>query len=225
MIEFIHEELLKNKKLSVDISDVIMGSDETGMNCSHCTIGEKNVRLLPFRTDIKDIILYHHENADGSGVMHKTAAEVSLKSQILHLADIIDMKCRLRNITMVEFEDLCEWVQSKSGSLFSNEAVDLFLKAVNYDRIVYFQLHGVGDYLHKEFPKAIRDYSDQEIHNIAEMFAKIIDYKSKFTQSHSKGVANIAELMANYYNFDAEKNYPFLFCGSYARYRQVGSLK
>ena len=214
LTEFIREELIQNKKISIDISNMIAGKDETGLNCSHSTIGERNVRLLPFRTDIKDIVLYHHENADGSGVMHKTAAETPLKSQILHLADIVDMKCRLRNITIGEFQDLCDWVQSKSGSLFSREATDLFMKAVDYDKIVYFQLHGVGDYLHKVLPKTIRDYSDQEIHNIAEMFAKIIDYKSEFTQTHSKGVADIAELMAKYYNFDAEKTIRFYFAGA-----------
>ena len=214
LTEFIHEELLQNKKISVDISDMIVGGDKGGFNCSHCTIGEKNVRLLPFGTDIRNIILYHHENADGSGAMHKTAAETPLKSQILHLADIIDMKCRLRNITVGEFEDLREWVQSKTGSLFSKEAADLFMKAVDYDKIVYFQLNGARDFLRRAIPESVRDYSYEEIHNIAEMFAKIIDYKSEFTQAHSKGVADKAEIMAHYYNFDAEKAIRFYFAGA-----------
>ena len=214
LTEFIHEELVQNKYISVNVSDMIVGKDNMGINYSHSTIGEKNVRLLPFRTDIKDIVLYHHENADGSGAMHKTAAETPLKSQILHLADVVDMKCRLMNINNVDFKDLCDWVQSKTGSLFSEEAAKLFIKAVDYDRIVYFQLHGAYDFLQKELHNEIIDYSDSEIHNIAEMFAKIIDYKSEFTQAHSKGVADKAELMAKYYGFDPEKTIRFYFAGA-----------
>ena len=32
----------------------------------HAVIGERNAALLPFRTDVKNVILWHHENADGS---------------------------------------------------------------------------------------------------------------------------------------------------------------
>ncbi|MDE7231286.1 MAG: hypothetical protein K2N56_12460 [Oscillospiraceae bacterium] len=37
---------------------------------------------MPFHTDVKNIILYHHENADGSGSLKKTASETTLKSQM-----------------------------------------------------------------------------------------------------------------------------------------------
>ena len=33
----------------------------------HCAEGEKNMKDIPSHTDIKNVILYHHENADGSG--------------------------------------------------------------------------------------------------------------------------------------------------------------
>ena len=35
----------------------------------HAVIGERNAALLPFRTDVKNVILWHHENADGSGAL------------------------------------------------------------------------------------------------------------------------------------------------------------
>lgn len=31
----------------------------------HCIMGEKNIQWLPFHTDVKTVILYHHENANG----------------------------------------------------------------------------------------------------------------------------------------------------------------
>lgn len=37
----------------------------------HCAEGEKNMKDIPSHTDIKNVILYHHENADGSGPFGK----------------------------------------------------------------------------------------------------------------------------------------------------------
>lgn len=216
LTEFIHEELsnsLNVQDLAVQLSDitVLAGAE---MNCRHCLIGEQNIRLLPFRSDVKDIILYHHENADGSGALGRTASETTLKSQILHLADVIDMTSRLAGMKIKEFEELRRWVGEQSGTLFSGDAVELFLRAVNYDRLVDMQERGVLAYLQEEPETAVCDYSDEEIRNIAGLFAKIVDYKSAFTQEHSRGVAKKAETMARYYGFDAEKAIRYYFAGA-----------
>ncbi|MCH5192632.1 MAG: HD domain-containing protein [Oscillospiraceae bacterium] len=212
LTEFIHEELM-SQEIAVQVS-AITGYAETKMHHRHCTIGERNIRLLPFRTDVKDIILYHHENADGTGALKKNASETTLKSQILHLADIIDMKYRLTVMTEQEFNELREWVRSQSGKLFSEKATELFLQSVDFENISYLQDKGVLEYLHEEMQTIICDYSDEEIHNIADLFAKIVDYKSEFTQSHSRGVADKAEFMANYYGFDKEKAIRYYFAGA-----------
>lgn len=214
LTEYIHEELVSNTNISLQLSDIITGGGETSMNHKHCTIGEKNIRLMPFRTDVKNIILFHHENADGSGAFGMKASDTPLKPQILHLADFADMRSCLTDMTSTEFEELREWVRSKSGTLFSEEAVELFMKAVSYDDIVYFQKNGTYDYLQKELSAEFCDYSDEEIHNISEFFAKIVDNKSRFTQCHSRGVAEKAEIMAEYYGFDKEKTIRYYFAGA-----------
>ena len=213
LTEFIHEELVSQKEISVPISEMLR-NDEDKMYLHHSIIGEKNIRLLPFRTDVRNIIHYHHENADGTGVLKKTAAETSLKSQILHLADMADITRRLTTMTLTEFKELQKWVQDKSGSLFSEKAVDLFMKALSYEDIAQMSDKSVQTYFRQELKSAPHEYSDDEIHNIANFFAGIVDYKSEFTQYHSKGVADKAELMALYYDFDAEKTIRFYFAGA-----------
>ena len=37
----------------------------------HCLIGENNIKEFPFLSSQKNIILYHHENFDGSGLFGK----------------------------------------------------------------------------------------------------------------------------------------------------------
>lgn len=218
LTEFIYEELSNSpmsQRLSARLSD-IAEQNRSKLDHEHSITGEQNIRLLPFRTDVRNIILYHHENADGTGALGMTASETTIKAQILHLADLVDATYdfRLETMTMAEFEDLCIWVQGQIGSLFSEEVAALFFKAVNYDKIVCLQNQDLLSCLHEELHKKIVDYSDEDIRNIAGLFAKIVDYKSEFTQDHSMGVAEKAEMMAHYYGFDAEKAIRFYFAGA-----------
>ena len=218
LTEFIHDELSDSpmsRRLSVNLSDIAK-TKRYKMNHDHSVVGEENIRLLPFRTDVKNIVLYHHENANGTGSLGIKAAETNLKAQILHLADLVDITRRFRFDTMTpaEYEELCEWVQNGTGTLFSEEVVELFLKAVTYDKILHMQKKGLFVCLREDIHQSFSDYSDDEIRNIAGLFAKIVDYKSEFTQHHSAGIAEKAEIMAQYYNFDAEKKIRFYFAGA-----------
>ena len=216
LTEFIHDEL-SHSSLSQNISAELSHMAEqkkTKMEHDHSVIGEQNIRLMPFRTDVKNIILFHHENADGSGTLGMTTLETTLKSQILRLADIVDTSCHLESITITEFEEIRRMVQGQTGRIFSKEAAELFLKAVDYDKIACLQGKSILSCLHEKLQEKILEYSDEEVRNIAGLFAKIVDYKSEFTQNHSRGVAEKAEMMAHYYDFDTEKAIRFYFAGA-----------
>ena len=217
LTEFIHEELDSIKQIADEsgqqLSDVI-DIDMFKNDSNHGEVGEQNIHLIPFRTNVDNIILYHHENADGSGPLGKTAAETGLKTQILHLADEIDLHYKLSSLTESEFNKISEWVISQSGKMFSEKAVQLFHDAVTFDKILYLKNKGAFTSLKRELRTVTSDYSDEEIHSFARMFASIIDYKSEFTQTHSLGVADKAEQMANYYGFDHEKATRFYLAGA-----------
>ena len=216
LTEYIHEELSHSsmsESISVTPSDIAK-LKRPELDHDHSVIGEKNIRLMPFHTDVKNIILFHHENANGSGPLGMTDSETTLKSQILRLADCVDTSKHLTTMTTEEFEELRRWVENKAGILFSMEAAELFLKAVDYNKLVGLQNRDVLSCLREKLHKEILDYSDEEIHNIATFFAKIVDYKSEFTQNHSRGVAEKAEKMAHYYGFDDEKVLRYYFAGA-----------
>lgn len=216
LTEFIHDELSHSsmsESLSVDLSQLAELKGDK-LYRDHSVVGEQNIRLMPFRTDVKNVVLFHHENADGSGPLGMTVAETNLKSQILRLADYIDVASHLTTITSEEFETLCRKVKSGEGTLFSGEAVELFLKTVDYNKILRLQREDILSCLHEELPKVLLDYSDEEIRNISRLFAKIVDYKSEFTQNHSTDVAKKAEFMARFYGFDDEKAIRFYFAGA-----------
>ena len=217
LTEFIYEELYNFKYITDEsgqqLSNVI-DMDYVERDGNHGIIGERNIHLIPFRTNVDNIILYHHENADGSGPLGKTADETGLKTQILHLADEIDIHYKLSNLTESEFNRISKWVQSQSGKMFSEKAVQLFQDAVTYDKILYLVHKGAFSSLKRGLRTVTSDYSDEEIHSFAGMFARITDYKSEFTQTHSLSVADKAEQMANYYGFDSEKTTRFYLAGA-----------
>ena len=213
LTEYIHEEL----GYSLMKQDLTLPPERTikpDMNHFHCEVGEKNISLLPFYTDVKNIVLYHHENADGSGPMGKTAAETPLKAQLVRIADYVDVTTRLSTLTEEGFQELRQRVEAQTGTLFSEEVVELFLKTIDYDKIVYCQTKSALDYLQGKFEPSMRDYSHEDIRNIAKLFAEIVDYKSSHTCDHSIGVAEKAEIMARHYGFDDEKTTRYYFAAA-----------
>ena len=216
LTEFIHEELSQSymsEGLDTQITGLI-GLDAVTRSSRHSVIGERNIRLVPFRTNVENIILYHHENADGSGPLGKTAAETGLKPQLLHLADMVDMSVKLTMLSEEQYNKTLAWVEKQSGKLFSEEAVKLFRDAVTYDRIAHMMDEGVLTGLQRQLQTETSEYTDEEIHNLAGLFARIIDYKSEFTQTHSLSVADKAEQMAHYYGFDREKTIRYYLAGA-----------
>ncbi len=187
----------------------------------HNIIGEKNIRLIPFKTDVKNVILYHHENADGTGPLRKKEFEINELSEIIHIADIYDVLFDLKTLNENDFIDSKEKIKSLKNTFFSEKMVDIFLKSVTYEDIKTLQAEGVIHFLKRNLCTYICDYSDKEIKNICAFFAKIIDYKSSVTKKHSIGVAEKCYEMAKYYNFSSDKAIRFYFAGAF---HDIGKL-
>lgn len=82
LTQYIQEELQQGVKL-------LEGRAENIQVGIHCSMGEANIRELPFHGDVENVILYHHENADGSGPFKKTWQEIPRFARIIHLCDIL----------------------------------------------------------------------------------------------------------------------------------------
>lgn len=187
----------------------------------HWVIGERNIRKLPFRTDIRNIILCHHETADGRGPLGRDQDHTRLGSQIIFLADTLDMRYDLRHIDEDTYVDMCHFVEEGKGTLFSDKAVSLFFKGISYHDFAAVRDRTAGVCLKEEMPTAPDEYTDEEIKGIAAFFASIVDYKSSITKDHSMGVAAKAEVMAKYYGWPDEKVTRYYFAGAF---HDIGKL-
>lgn len=170
----------------------------------HCELGERNVRVLPFYDRIRDAVLYHHENADGSGPYGKKPAETPLFSRLIHLGDHIDNRFQLDQVDSQKHEKILAYVHRHEGHLFDTELAAVFSRVFAEpfgDRLAGRQARQL---LQDSLPHLYREYDDKSIEGLASVFAKIIDYKSHFTCTHSQGIARKARELGAYLGMDSE---------------------
>lgn len=171
---------------------------------AHCSSGENNIRKLPFHTDVSNVILYHHENADGSGPFGKTWTEVPLFARIIHLCDLLDVICRTSSFTSDTWKKANIFLRKVNGITVDTQCVDAFFAAFSEEQFLAVGSEDLETYLWKKVPRIKQELDFSQIKNLADFFARIVDYKSPFTSTHSIGVAVDAEKLTRYMGFDEE---------------------
>jgi HD-GYP domain-containing protein (c-di-GMP phosphodiesterase class II) len=172
----------------------------------HCTIGEDNIESYPFLTNPKDVIKYHHEKFDGTGFFGLKGGETPLMSQIIHIADVLEMNFDFEKSNLYVRKKAIEFACEQKNKMFSAIIVDAFCNVASREQF----WSGLKDDLIKhELKKSTPEYSMElsfkEIRNITWVFSKIIDAKSKYTQRHSKDLSEKVASMAEYYNLEEEE--------------------
>ena len=196
LTQYISEEVQKYPDTDIknDLSE-----NKTNM---HCVYGEKNITKIPFKTDISNVILYHHEHADGTGPFRKKWYEIPLFSRIIHLADIVDI---IGN--SIESDDrwnfICQYLSKNKDRLFDSECVNAFQKGFTKESFMCLRDDSFETKLWEIVPREKQFFDWKTCKNVADFFAKIVDYKSPFTSRHSIGVAEKASLLARYMGYDS----------------------
>ncbi|MEG1848112.1 MAG: HD domain-containing phosphohydrolase [Lachnospiraceae bacterium] len=168
----------------------------------HCTLGEANIRHLPFQTDITDVILYHHENLDGTGVFGKKAADTPIGAQMIHFADLLDVQCDLGYYEAGKENQIAHYLQENQGTLFTEEMVTIFLTWMQAGHLSEIEGDKIDALLKQTLPQRITEYADDTLVSLATFVADIIDYKSEITSRHSLGMAEKAAAMGRFYQED-----------------------
>lgn len=213
--ELLDYEELKNESVSKCVREGFL------KEARHNVVGEDNIRLIPFSTDVKNVILYHHENANGTGPLGIKEADTPEMAQIIHIADIFDVMFDIKIMDKNLLDKAIDRIKTFEGTLFSKKMVQSFIKYITYEDIEHMQNIGEIPFLNERLTTYEKDYTDDEIKNICEFFGKIIDYKSSTTKNHSLGVAKKCIEMADYYHFSKEKRIRFYFAGAF---HDIGKL-
>lgn len=206
LTQYIQEEMFKGVEYGNVKIDTALGR--------HCANGESNVKVLPVYENIDHVILYHHERADGNGPFHKKPEEIPFFSRVIHLADRVDVNVNFETIDEKKYSEVIEHLKEYTGTVYDEEVVNLFIENVTFEKLKGIEGDKILTILNEEIPHYIRDYSSKELLQLAEMFAKIVDYKSPFTTRHSRGIAQKAREMGIYYNWDEETCDKLYFAGA-----------
>jgi HD-GYP domain len=158
--------------------------------------------------------MLHHENADGSGPFGRAASNTPVKAQIIHLADCIDHKFDLNDISKNNYNAIIDYVKDNCDTLFSKEVVTAFTKGFKAKHLHHISFANIDNTIRKATKSFNDEYSITEVMNLATLFAKIIDYKSFYSCVHSLGVAQKAIHMADYYKYPVEKGVRFYLAGA-----------
>lgn len=188
-------------KRQIDVSDTsLMPSAE--LLKVHCDMGEKNVQILPFYPQIKYAVLYHHENANGTGPHGLKSSETPIFAQIIHLSDQVDNAFALDDIDEKKHLEIHDYVDNQAGLMFAPQLCNKFhvLFPVAKQKTLYKE--NARRLLETELPHTTRNYDNKAVEGLATMFAKIVDYKSHFTCTHSLGIAEKARHMGKFYGYD-----------------------
>ncbi|MDR3590337.1 MAG: HD domain-containing protein [Negativicutes bacterium] len=164
----------------------------------HAETGYRLLSLFSPFANSAEIVRFHHVPwQDGKGVEFEKKA-VPLESHIIHLADRIAVLIDSRKEIFSQVPHILATIEARNNKMFHPQLVDCFKRLSEKE---YFWLDVVASLttpnIHKTIPPdgpLVMDAA--EILSLTKLFAKMIDFRSQFTASHSFGVAATAEALA-----------------------------
>ncbi|MDR3139860.1 MAG: HD domain-containing protein [Treponema sp.] len=171
----------------------------------HCLAGQRNAEALLFNADIAGFVLCHHERADGLGPFGKREGEFPRGAALIAIADMVDVACHLQRVSPERLAVIRQGIGREAGNQFTREAAGAMLDILDEEMLLSLRDDRIIDTVQEGVPQWITDIEDQRIFRIADLSARIIDYKSVFTKDHSEGIANRAWLMGEYYGYTGSR--------------------
>jgi len=159
-------------------------------------------RFQPFLR-LAEIVRYHHVRWDGGQGTTFNGYQVPASSHILHLADRIDVLSLDEEGGIPNPSKILGRIETERGRTFNPEVVDAFcvfaakeyiwldLRSSNLDRIL-------SDTLSEQ----ILVLDDKGMLSFAQLLAHLVDFRSRYTSTHTAGVAETARFIAEHVGMD-----------------------
>ncbi len=162
---------------------------------SHCIRGETLLANIPWLKDSSRIIRFHHKEwQEWEQAIEKP---LIFDSQLLFVADYLERQIKRDDYILHQHEGIIEKIDESSGSLVHPGIVDLF-HAISGREEFWLDLVSPRLYslLLNEGPLRRVEIDFSDISLISELFRNIIDFRSRFTSTHSSGVAASAAMLS-----------------------------
>ena len=157
--------------------------------------------FAPF-ADLAQLIRFHHVYwQNGQGMMDR-GEEVPLLSHLIHLSDRIAVQLDANREILSQKTEIVQRITAGAGEMFVPEQVQAFQDVAGKE-VFWLDLvsPSVSTILQERFPLGGMDLDRSEVLDLAEMFRRVIDFRSRFTATHSSGVAAVAVALASHSGF------------------------
>lgn len=179
---------------------------ETTNRHHHVSTGWEVAKELPLDEEIPEIIKYHHERWDGSGIFGLVGNETPFLSQVIHLADQLELRFDGTKDGSNHRNEIRQWLESEKGKTFNDEIVDVTLSLLEKDKMwIDLGNYDIQSSLIDRMPNRRIEVNISQMEKIARAFSIIIDKKSAFTHKHSQGVSERAYLTGKALGYDEDK--------------------
>ncbi|MGO9136053.1 MAG: HD domain-containing phosphohydrolase [Syntrophales bacterium] len=167
---------------------------------AHCICGAILLRRSPLLEHTADTVRFHHrewhdwdESIDMPHVM---------ASQIIFLADYLERSIKRDQYILHQHRQIIDDIKSLAGDTIHPQIVDYFL-SVSYREEFWLDMVSPRLYslLLHQGPYRNIDIGLPATAAISDLFRDVIDFRSRFTATHSSGVAAAAEMIARIFGF------------------------
>ncbi|MEW6595341.1 MAG: HD domain-containing phosphohydrolase [Thermodesulfobacteriota bacterium] len=163
----------------------------------HTLPGYLLLKKFPPLAPLARLVRFHHLPWDqGAGAGH-AGEPVPRAAHLLHLADRVAILIRPQEEILGQPGRILAQIEERSGTTFLPEAVAAFREvaaseAFWFDLVSSRPCEGIMTGL----PTDVTDARQENLLDLARMFRQLIDFRSRFTATHSSGVAAVAHWLA-----------------------------
>lgn len=205
--------------LSVQERDMLIQEDVDNPK-PHCDMGYKMLSTFDIFKDIAHIIKHHHIKY---GELSQTEDEVYIQSHIIHLADRTDILISPDEFILDQKNKVIEGILNKRGSVFHPDVCAAFIEVSKSD-IFWIEINNMT--MEQLFSKVNFElYSTltrEQIINFSLVISRIIDFRSRFTASHSYTVGQLAYKIGKFMNYDEDSCTKLLVAGYFHDIGKIG---
>lgn len=181
----------------------------------HAEVGAELLKGFKPLKGISQLIRFHHVYWDGGMGRIEHGEAVPLGSHILHLADRIAVLVGHRQNILNRTAGICKRIETYSDSMFMPELVAAFLELARKESF-WLDLSSptLSSLLRRRVRLETLDLNLDGLLSLGQVFATIIDFRSRFTANHSSGVAASAGALARLAGF-SERECQMMFVAGY----------
>lgn len=171
----------------------------------HAIIGCERLKGSPLLYQYAETVKHHHDHWDGT-TQELKGVEIPRNSRIIFIVDRLTTLINNEKLILGQEKELIAHIERLSGKAFQPMLVDCLKEMILKEG---FLLDITTDFMPRlldEFaPVKHIEVNMEDLIDIANIFASVIDNKSPYTKKHSKNVAKISVFLAKKIGFSQKE--------------------